>query len=122
MSSASTARPVTFATALTPGRPLPITEKSGISTPPHLWGGWRERAGWGGSTGHPTGGQVDRVQDLGVSRAPAQVAGKRLADVVPRRAAIDLEQRLRRKEDPRRAVAALRRAELHERLLQRMEL
>src|SRR6185503_5871896 len=65
--------------------------------------------------------ELDRVQDLRVAGAPAEVAGERLANLVARRRGVLREQRLRGEQDARRAVPALRGAELRERLLQRVE-
>src|SRR5260370_21240102 len=71
---------------------------------------------------HPAGGQLPSLEDRRVAGAPAQVSCQCLADVVARRSRIRLEQRLGREQDAWRAVAALCRPELGERLLQRMEL
>src|SRR6267378_6575461 len=66
-------------------------------------------------------GQLDGIEHLRVTRAAAEVAGERLADPLARRRGIVGEQRLRGEEDSRRAIAALRRAQLGERLLQRVQ-
>src|SRR5205814_8218376 len=58
---------------------------------------------------------------LRVAGAPAQVAGERLADVLARRRRPLRQQRLRRQEHARRAIAALRGAELGKGLLEGME-
>ncbi len=69
----------------------------------------------------PADGRLDGLEDLQVSRAAAEVAGERLANPLARRRGVAVEQRLGRDENPRRAVAALRAAEVGERLLQRMQ-
>src|SRR6266850_137027 len=66
-------------------------------------------------------GQLDRIEDLRVTGAAAEVAGERFADPLARRRGIVGEQRLRGEEDSRRAVAALGGAQLGERLLQRVQ-
>src|SRR5262249_7857542 len=63
----------------------------------------------------------DRLEDLHVAGAAAEIARQRLADLGQRRLRLLLQQRLRRQQESRRAVAALRGAEIGERLLQRME-
>src|SRR2546421_9677912 len=70
---------------------------------------------------HAKSRQLDGIEDLRVARAAAEVAGERLADPLARRRGIVGEQRLRGEEDAGRAVAALRGAELGERLLQRVQ-
>ena len=70
---------------------------------------------------HPERGQLDGVEDLRVPGAAAEVARERLLDLLPRRRRPLGQERLSGEEDARRAVAALRRAELGERLLERME-
>src|SRR5256885_17100977 len=65
--------------------------------------------------------QLDGFVDLDVTGAAAEVARERLLDRVARRTRACREERLCGKEERRCAVAALRRAELGERLLERME-
>ena len=62
-------------------------------------------------------GQPDRVEDLHVAGAAAEVARQRLADLVVARLRAVLEQVGRRDDEARRAEAALHRARLDERLL-----
>src|SRR5216683_32952 len=57
-----------------------------------------------------------------VTRAAAQVAGDRLADLLLARVLVALEQRRARHQHSRRAVAALQRVLLGEGFLHRMEL
>ena len=56
------------------------------------------------------GDELDRVDDLHVPRAAAEVAEQRVRDLVAGRVGVLLEQRLRLQHDAGRAVAALRRA------------
>src|SRR2546428_4283265 len=67
---------------------------------------------------HPPGGQLDRLEDLDVPGAAAQVPGQGLADFLSGRLRLHVEKRLRRAQNPGSAVAALRGAELRERHLQ----
>src|ERR1044072_7108667 len=69
----------------------------------------------------PRRGVLDRFGDLLVSGAAAQVAGGRLADLVAAGIGIAVEQRLGGHDHARRAVAALRAAEVGERRLQWVE-
>src|SRR5579864_256547 len=101
MSSAYTARPVTLATASTLGSGLPTTENSATDA---------------------LRSQHDRVEDLGVPGAAAEVSGEGLTDLVARRFRVAFEQRLRGQQDARRAVAALCRAQLGEGLLEGVQL
>ena len=66
--------------------------------------------------------QPDRVEDLLVARAAAEVAGQRLADLVVGRARHAGEQVGGRDDEPGRAEAALDRARLDERALHRVQL
>src|SRR5262249_13682153 len=70
---------------------------------------------------HPSGRELDGLVDLQVAGAAAEIAGERLFYFSARWARPAREQRLRGEEDAGRAVAALRGAELGERLLQRMQ-
>ena len=54
--------------------------------------------------------ELDRVDDLHVAGAAAEVAEQRMLDLLAGRLRMLLQQRLRLHHDPRRAVAALRRA------------
>src|SRR5688572_27683093 len=65
--------------------------------------------------------QLDGFVDLDVTGAAAEVAGERLLDGVARRRGISGQQRLGREQERRRAVAALRRAHLGERVLKWMQ-
>src|SRR3989449_1641909 len=69
---------------------------------------------------HRPGGQLDRLEDLDVPGAAAEVPGQGLADLMPGRLRFRVEKRLRGAQDSRSAVAALRGAELRERHLQRI--
>src|SRR6266852_6401353 len=66
--------------------------------------------------------RLDRVDDLRVAGAPAEVALERAADLVARRRRMSLEERDRRQQHPRRAEAALHGAVTKKRVLQRMKL
>src|SRR2546425_9170801 len=70
---------------------------------------------------HAKGGELDGIEDLGVTGAAAEVAGQRLLDLGAGRHRVVLEEPLGREEDPRRAVAALGGAQLGEGLLEGME-
>src|SRR5690242_3072753 len=65
---------------------------------------------------------LDRVDDVPVARAAADVALEALADLLVARPRVRLEQRRRSDEHARRAVAALQRVVVAERLLQRRQL
>ena len=65
--------------------------------------------------------QPDRVEDLLVAGAAAEVPGERLADLVLARVGRALEQRGGRDDQPGRAEAALHRARVDERLLHGMK-
>src|SRR5688572_21345222 len=95
MSSAKRVCPVTLARPSTRRRALPST-----------------------FIAHPDGSLLDRLEDLLVARAAAQVAGNRLFYPFPRGVRLMKEQGLCGHQDARRAVAALRRAEVGERGLQ----
>ena len=110
MSSAKRVWPVTLARPSTRRRGLPMTRvRRVIVAPPRP------------SRGRSLGGRFDRFDDLQVAGAAAQVARQRLADPLARRMRLAIEQRLRGDQDARRAVAALRGAEVGEALLQRMQ-
>src|SRR5919205_657080 len=71
--------------------------------------------------GEAVGGQADRVEDLLVPGAAAQVAGQRLADLGIGRARIAVEQVVAGDDEPGRAEAALDAAGLDERTLDLVE-
>src|SRR5437667_2130517 len=64
---------------------------------------------------------LDRVDDLRVAGAAAEVAFERVPDLFTLRSRIALEEDQRGQQHPRRAEAALHRAVAHERVLQRVE-
>ena len=68
------------------------------------------------------GGEMDRVDDLVVAGAAADVAGDRFFDVFRRRFGGSVEQRFHGNDVARRAIAALHRAGVDERLLHGMQL
>ena len=71
----------------------------------------RGRCGSGSGSGSPRlrrGGELDRVDDLHVARAAAEVAEQGVGDLLARRLGMLREQRLGLHHDPGRAVAALR--------------
>jgi hypothetical protein len=63
----------------------------------------------------------DRLEDLVVAGAPAEIAGERFGDLIPRRLRVLVEQVLCGQEESGRAVTALRSAQIGERVLERME-
>src|SRR5438132_790358 len=65
--------------------------------------------------------QLHRLVDLQVARAAAQVARQRLLDLVTRGSRVLVEQRFGGEQEGGRTVPALRRAELGERVLERMQ-
>jgi len=65
--------------------------------------------------------RFNRFEDLLIAGAATQAAGQRFANLVAGRIGDLVEQRLRRDEESRGAVPALRGAEIRERFLQRME-
>ena len=67
------------------------------------------------------GGLLHRLDDLQIARAPAQVARERFTDLRGRRVRLAIQQGLRGDQDPRRAVPALRCAEVGKRVLQRVQ-
>src|SRR5690606_14528189 len=70
--------------------------------------------------GHDRGRRLDRLVDLRVARAPAEVAGKRLADLLARRLRVVEQERVGGHEDPGRAEPALCGAVIAERGLERV--
>src|SRR5580765_7540886 len=97
-SSAKRVRPVTLARPSTRRRALPMT-----------------------FIGHPPRAFFDRLDDLLVAGAAAKVAGNRLLDALARRLRLVRKQRLGGEQDARRAVTALRGAQVGKGGLQRME-
>ena len=63
-----------------------------------------------GSPRRARGDELDRVDDLHVARAPAEVPEQGVRDLLARRLGVLRQQRLGLHHDPRRAEAALRRA------------
>src|SRR5688572_20393685 len=72
--------------------------------------------------GHAPRGQLDRLVDLQVAGAAAEVARERALEPLARGLRLLVEERLRGEQEARRAVAALRGAGLDEGLLEGMEL
>src|ERR1051325_1884281 len=121
-SSANFVAPVTLAVASTLRSALPTTAKAAVGRSGgravrllpdaiqrlRLWRRW--------FAAHASGRQLDGFVDLDVAGAAAQVARQRLPDVVPGGAGAFGEQ------DRGGAIAALRRAQLSERVLQRVQL
>src|ERR1041385_8818253 len=99
-SSAKRVAPVTFATASTFRSALPMIL----------------------CTLHPVGGELDRFVDLEVAGAATEVSRQGFLDLVSARLRVSCEQRFGGKQKCRSTVAALRSAEIGERLLERMEL
>src|SRR5690242_2246201 len=71
---------------------------------------------------HPPSALLDRLDDLLVAGAAAQVPGDGLLDALARGLRLARKERLCREQDARRAVAALRGAEIGECRLQGVEL
>jgi len=63
----------------------------------------------------------DRLKDLQITRAAAEISRERFSNLIARGVWILIEQRFCRNENCRSAVAALRRPKISERLLQRMQ-
>src|SRR5262249_53948292 len=70
---------------------------------------------------HPGGRELDRLEDLDVAGAAAEIPRQRLLDLIAARFRVLLQNRLRGEEEPGRAIPALRRAQVREGLLERME-
>src|SRR5438445_8578235 len=119
-SSANLVAPVTLAVASTLRIAFPITRKAAgrfLRVPIQ---GLPRRLGL--LPPHARRGQFHGLVDLHVSRAAAQVARQRLLDLVARRLGVLGEQRFGGEQERGGAVAALRCAQLGERVLERMEL
>src|SRR5262249_61158326 len=67
------------------------------------------------------GRELDRFEDLDVPGAAAEIPGECFLDLIAARLRVLLEQRLRGQKKPRRTVPALRRSQVREGLLGRME-
>ena len=65
--------------------------------------------------------EFDRFENLEIPRAPAQIPTECFLDFGPRRVWFFSEQRFRNEQDAGSAVAALDRAEIRERRLQRVQ-
>src|SRR5216684_5681452 len=63
----------------------------------------------------------DGFENLKIARAPAQVSGDRFANLIAAGVRILIQQRLRRDQNCRRAIAALRRSEIGKGILQWMK-
>src|SRR5207247_3647067 len=113
-SSANRVAPVTFATASTFRIALPTTRC--LSAIQGFSRGFRLL------TAHPCRSQLHRLIDLDVAGAAPKVAGERVFDFVARGLGIGLEECFRGEQKRRCAIAALRRAEIGEGLLERVEL
>src|SRR3989454_1427843 len=114
-SSAKIVAPVTFAVASIFRRALPMTVWRLAPAIQRL----RRRLGL--LPAHAGGGQLHRLVDLEVTGAAAEVAGQRLLDRVAGGARVGHEQGVGGEEEGRRAVTALRGAELGERILERVQ-
>src|SRR5207302_6221528 len=99
-SSANFVAPVTFATASTLRSAFPMTLYSGI---------------------HSLGGQLHRLVDLEVSGTATEVARERFFDLAARRVRVGREQRFRSEQKRGRAIPALCRTQVRERLLERVQ-
>src|SRR5690242_4669262 len=118
-SSANLVTPRTLAVASTLRWAVPTTRNAGVVRlrPPIQ----RLPGGLGGLAAQPRRGELHRFVDLDVAGAAAEVARERRLDLLAGRPRIPDEERFGREEERRGAVAALRRAELRERFLQRMQ-
>src|SRR6202521_702400 len=140
MSSAKRVWPVTFARASTLRRGTPITRSSsplalGASTgvfresfsfgmrPPRclfLPSPWNLRHRFPLVRDFEHRG-FDGLENLKIARAPAQISGNRFADLIAAGVRIQVQQSLGRDQNCRRAIAALRRAEISKSILQGMK-
>src|SRR5256885_11110864 len=116
-SSANLVVPVTFAVASTFRSAFPTTRKTGLPDAIHAL-----RCRLGTLAAHAGRGQLHGLVDLDVARAAAEVARQRVLDVFPAGAGVPREQGLGGEQERRRAVAALRRAQLREGGLERVQL
>src|ERR671911_426159 len=93
MSSTKSVCPVTFAAASTFSSGWPMTVRS-----------FRVSSGTRGlRRSHALGGQLDRLEDLQVPRAAAEVAGQRLGDLQARWRGLLAQQRLGNEQEARGA-------------------
>src|SRR6185295_16568869 len=120
-SSANTVCPVTLAAAstLTSGWPMTVRYwrfSSGTRPLPSRLRPLRARL-----RAHPVRRHFDGFEYLEIAGAPAEVPRRRLRDLLARRRGLVAEQSGRGQQEPRRAVAALRRPQGRERLLERMQ-
>src|SRR6266481_8846979 len=140
MSSAKRVWPVTFARASTLRRGTPITRSLsplafGASTrvfresfsfgmrPPRclfLPSPWNLRCRFPLVRDFEHRG-FDSLENLKIARAPAQISGDRFADLIAAGVRIPIQQSLRRDQNCRRAIAALRRSEIGKSILQGMK-
>src|SRR2546421_9953812 len=140
MSSAKRVWPVTFARASTLRRGTPITRSSsplafGLSAgvfreslsfgmrPPRclfLPSPWNPRCRFPLIRDFEHRG-FDGLENLKIACAPAQISGNRFADLIAAGVRIQVQQSLRRDQNCRRAIAALRRAEIGKSILQGMQ-
>src|SRR2546422_1167677 len=112
-SSAKRVAPVTFSTASTFRSAFPMTLCLAIQRFPFRLGFFAP---------HARRRQLHRLIDLDVAGAAAEVAGERVLDFVSGRPGIGFEERFGSEQKGGRAVAALRGAQVGERLLQGMQL
>src|SRR5437763_15681223 len=116
-SSANRVVPVTFAVASTFRSAFPTTRKARL---PDAIQALRCRLG--PLAAHAGRRQLHGLVDLDVARAAAEVARQRVLDVLPAGAGVPGEQGLGGEQERRGAIAALRRAELREGVLERVQL
>src|SRR5882724_13434816 len=119
MSSANFVSPTTLAQASILGSDWPMIEKRSFfmsELSPYPLGSPAAAL-----PSHAQGGELDRIQDLRVARAPAEIPGQGVLDLVAGRDGDFHEEGLRGEEDARRAVPALGRPQLREGLLQRVK-
>src|SRR6185295_6434853 len=109
-SSANTVWPVTLAAASTLTSGCPMTLRS-----------FRSCSGTRRLRPHPVRRQLDRLEYLQVARATAEVPRGRLRDLLARGRGLVPEQGGGGEQEPRGAVAALRRPERREGFLERMQ-
>src|SRR5256885_17268391 len=110
-SSAKRVAPVTFATASTFRSALPMMLRAAIQRFPR-------RLCF--LAAHARRRQLDGLVDLDVAGTATEVAGECVLDLVARGPGVGEQQRFGREQEGRGAVAALRRAEIGGRLLQRV--
>src|SRR6185437_2360353 len=114
-SSANRSAPVTLPTASTWRWALPTTRNS-LAPAIHRFLRWL-----GLLAPHPRGRELDGLVDLDVTGASAEVARQHVLDLIAAGTRIRRDERLGDEQDGGRAVPALGRAQVGERLLQRME-